>query len=131
MLAARGFKQRDEVGIALSTENGSKAASNLAIDDTVAQGLFRGIVGRWNIRPFPEDEKMGLVLGVPSVEPLTIRIIRILAEQLVKYLIEADDLGCEMGWGKLVSPFAKPDSAIEEGLQLKSPATAISVNSIL
>ncbi len=47
---------RDEVGVALGARSSAKTTSDLAVDDAVAQGLFRGIVGGRDIGTLQEDQ---------------------------------------------------------------------------
>ena len=50
VLTAGRFEYRDEGSIKAGPGKGAKAASDLAIDDTVTQGLFGSVVGGRDIR---------------------------------------------------------------------------------
>jgi hypothetical protein len=65
------------------------------------------------------------------MKPLAVGVVRILPEQVVKFLMKARHLNGEMSGGELVTSLAEPDRAIQEGLEAIGPTTAIGVNGIL
>ncbi len=131
LLTSGRLENRDKVSLALSTGGGAEATGDLAVDDAVPQGLFRRVIGRRDVGTCQEDKQTDPMFGVPGVKALAVGIVGILAQQALEFLMNTGDLVGEMHGSDLATAFAQPHSAIQEGLELIGPATAIRSNGIL